>query len=95
MYICTSVHIQLHGREMPEDQMPLDTESQMCVNLIFWNFWILFRALTIVIFYTEPVIVNIYGAQESIPPGWESIPGLLKGSTNTGQAVTHPACKEN
>jgi hypothetical protein len=23
--------------------------------------------------------VNVYGAQESIPPGWESIPGFLKG----------------
>ncbi len=55
----------------------------------------------------EPVFVNVYGAQESIPrnrfrqpmkpggpvrkigfrtgpPGWESIPGLLKRSTNTG-----------
>jgi hypothetical protein len=31
---------------------------------------------------TGPVFVNVYGAQE--PPGWESIPGLLKRSTNTG-----------
>jgi hypothetical protein len=58
---------------------------------------------------TEPVFVNVYGAQESIPrnrfrqplytggpvrqigfrtgpPGWESISGLLKISTNTGSA---------
>ncbi len=33
--------------------------------------------------------VNVYGAQEtilmkSIPPGWESIPGLLKRFTNSG-----------
>jgi hypothetical protein len=26
----------------------------------------------------EPVFVNGEGAQESIPPGWESIPGLPK-----------------
>ncbi len=26
----------------------------------------------------EPVFVNVYGAQESILPGWEAIPGLLK-----------------
>ncbi len=26
----------------------------------------------------EHVFANIYGAQESIQPGWESIPGLLK-----------------
>ncbi len=32
----------------------------------------------------EPVFVNIYGAQESIPPGWESIPGLLKRFSNSG-----------
>jgi hypothetical protein len=32
----------------------------------------------------EPVFVNVYGAPESIPPGWESIPGLLKRFTNTG-----------
>jgi hypothetical protein len=31
----------------------------------------------------EPVFVNNYGAQESISPGWESISGLLEGSTNT------------
>ncbi len=29
-------------------------------------------------------VVDVYGAQESIPPGWESIPGLLKRFTNTG-----------
>ncbi len=43
---------------------------------------------------SEPVFVNVYGAQESIPPAyvawragpicWESIPGLLKRLTNTG-----------
>jgi hypothetical protein len=27
----------------------------------------------------EPVFVIVYGAQESIPPGWEAIPGYLKG----------------
>ncbi len=32
----------------------------------------------------EAVFVNIYAVQESIPPAWESIPGLLKGFTNTG-----------
>ncbi len=37
----------------------------------------------------EPVFVNVYGAQESVPrnpirAGWESIPGLLKRSTNSG-----------
>jgi hypothetical protein len=35
----------------------------------------------------EPVVVNVYGAQESIPPGWESIPGLLKRFTNTGSGI--------
>jgi hypothetical protein len=33
---------------------------------------------------SEPVFVNVYGAQESILPGRESIPGLVKKSTNTG-----------
>ncbi len=28
---------------------------------------------------SEPVFVNVYGAKESIPPGWKSIPGTLKG----------------
>jgi hypothetical protein len=32
--------------------------------------------------FPGPVFVNVYGAQ-SIPPGWESIPGLLKRLTNT------------
>jgi hypothetical protein len=32
----------------------------------------------------EPIFVNVSGAQESIPPGWESIPGLLKRLTNSG-----------
>ncbi len=32
----------------------------------------------------EPVFVNVYGAQESILPGWESIPGFLKRFANTG-----------
>jgi hypothetical protein len=35
---------------------------------------------------SERVFVNVYGAQESIPPGWDSIPGLLKRFTNTGSA---------
>ncbi len=29
----------------------------------------------------ETVFVNVYGAQKSIPPDWESILGLLKGFT--------------
>ncbi len=29
-------------------------------------------------FNSELVFVNVYRAQESIPPGWESIPELLK-----------------
>jgi hypothetical protein len=33
---------------------------------------------------TEPVFVNVYGAQESIPPILESIPGLLERLTKTG-----------
>ncbi len=32
----------------------------------------------------EPVFANIYGAQESIQPGWELIHKFLKTSTNTG-----------
>ncbi len=36
----------------------------------------------------KPVFVNVYVAQESgeesIQPGWVSIPGLFKRSTNTG-----------
>jgi hypothetical protein len=32
---------------------------------------------------SEPVFVNVYGAQESIPPGCESIPGLLRRFTKT------------
>jgi len=39
-------------------------------------------------YITEPVFVNVYGAQESIPPAWVSIPGLLKRSKNTGSAWT-------
>ncbi len=38
----------------------------------------------LLVFFSEPVLVNVYGAQESIPPGWESIPGFLKKFTNTG-----------
>jgi hypothetical protein len=26
----------------------------------------------------EHIFINVYGVQESIPPGWESILGLLK-----------------
>jgi hypothetical protein len=33
------------------------------------------------------IICNVYGAQESIPPGWDSIPGLLKRFTNTGSGL--------
>jgi hypothetical protein len=45
----------------------------------------LFRPLALVVSATtEPEFVNVQGAQESIPwesipPGWKSIPGLLKG----------------
>ncbi len=28
--------------------------------------------------WLETEFVNVKGVQESIPPGWESIPGLLK-----------------
>jgi hypothetical protein len=33
----------------------------------------------------EPVFVNVYGvdSEESIPPDWETIPGLLKRFTST------------
>ncbi len=33
---------------------------------------------------TETEVVNVKGAQESIPPGWGSIPELLKRFINTG-----------
>jgi hypothetical protein len=33
---------------------------------------------------TDPVFINVYEAQESITPGLESIPGLLKRFTKTG-----------
>jgi hypothetical protein len=33
---------------------------------------------------TEPVFENVNRAQESIPPSWESIPGLLKRFTKYG-----------
>jgi hypothetical protein len=36
------------------------------------------------VFRTEPECVNVYGAKESTPPDWESVPGLLKRSTNSG-----------
>jgi hypothetical protein len=36
---------------------------------------------------TEPVFVNVSGVQDSIPPGWESIPGLFKRFTNTGSSL--------
>ncbi len=39
----------------------------------------------------EPQIVNFRGpgidSKESIPPDWESVPGLLKRSTNTGSGA--------
>jgi hypothetical protein len=40
--------------------------------------FILFTRSAGVVLPTEPVFVNVYGAQESITPGWESIPELLK-----------------
>jgi hypothetical protein len=33
---------------------------------------------------TVPVFLNFEEAKESILPGWESIPGLLKRFTNSG-----------
>ncbi len=38
----------------------------------------------------EPVFVNVYGAQEWIPPGWESIPAVLKRFTNTSSDYRLP-----
>ncbi len=35
----------------------------------------------------EAVFVNVEGAQESIPPGLESIPVLIKRFTNTGSGI--------
>ena len=35
----------------------------------------------------ESVFVNVYGAQKSILPGWESIPRLLKRFANTGSVA--------
>jgi hypothetical protein len=32
-----------------------------------------------VLLQPEPVFVNVYGAQESIPPGWNRFLGSLKG----------------
>ncbi len=38
---------------------------------------------------TEPVVVNVSGVQDSIPPGWESIPVLFNRFTNTGSGLFH------
>jgi hypothetical protein len=37
--------------------------------------------------YLFKVLVVVLASQESTPPGWESIPGLLKRFTNTGSAL--------
>jgi hypothetical protein len=37
----------------------------------------------------EPVFVNVSGAQKSIPPGWESIPELLKKIRALGSFIFH------
>jgi hypothetical protein len=34
-------------------------------------------------YWSEHVFANVYGAQKSIPPGWESIAGLLYKFKNT------------
>jgi hypothetical protein len=36
------------------------------------------------LYFPEPEFVNVKGAQESIPPSWELIPGLLKRFENSG-----------
>jgi len=41
----------------------------------------------------ESVFVNVYGAQESILPGWETIPGLLKRFTHMGSRVVEETPK--
>jgi hypothetical protein len=51
------------------------------------------------LFTSEPVFVNILGAQESIPkelipPGWESIPGLLKRFKYSGSVPFSTVCTE-
>ncbi len=38
---------------------------------------------------TEPVVVNVSGVQDSIPPVWESIPGLFNMYINTGSGLFH------
>ncbi len=44
----------------------------------------------------EPVFVKVLGAQESILPGWELIPGLLNRFTNTVRALaSYAACAES
>ncbi len=45
-----------------------------------------------VLHHTEPVFVNVYGvkginSEESIPPVWESIPGLLKMFTKSRAGI--------
>jgi hypothetical protein len=39
---------------------------------------------------TEPLFLNVYGAQESIPAGWLSIPGLLKKIYKYGLYTVEP-----
>ncbi len=42
---------------------------------------------------TEPVIVNVYEVHESIPPGWELIPGILKGLQIRAQVSIYEICR--
>jgi hypothetical protein len=44
---------------------------------------------------SEPVFVNVNGVQESIPPGWESIPGLLKRFSNKDSVHNHLQIREH
>jgi hypothetical protein len=44
---------------------------------------------------SKPIFVNFYGAQESIPPGWESIPGLHKRFTKAGSALNSRRLSHN
>ncbi len=83
----------LEGFHMAAEADP----GAVCCSQLLWE---VLRQLS-----AEPVFVNVYGGQESIPMDrcgladrydkygcrtgplcWESIPGLLKRSTNTGSA---------
>jgi hypothetical protein len=47
----------------------------ICLYVCIWSI----QSASFSICCSEPVFVNVYEAQESTPPGWESIPGFLKG----------------